>query len=520
LIIACINYINLSTAKAAQRIKEVGLRKVIGAYRWQLIFQFLTESFIINALAVIIAITIIQLTATPFNRLIGKELFTLAMFDLEYVEIILIIFLCCIIISGIYPSVVLSIQNPVTALKNISGRSGKRVLLRNILVGIQFIASIILITGIYAVSNQLSYMNRLDLGFEKEQILTLNIPRNPEYLNRVESFKQSLLMEPEVLYATSSNSIPGKGTPIGQNFDRISKTDQSSESFIRLFPFISVDPDYLNTFDIKLIQGRNFMQDEALDHDAVILNEQAVKDLGFENSEEAVGAFIQWTDWNATLRVIGVIKDYFHEAPKWGIGGIILQNGGYAGVISDLNAIRRPGEFLSLKLKIQEMQSTVCAIQAEWDRAFPEIPFDYFFLDEEYNLQYGEDQQLGKIFGIFSLIAVIIACVGLFGLTLYSMLRRTKEIGIRKVMGAPIPNILRLLTKESFVLLIIASLIAFPVAYWRINIWLENYANRIEITPWLFIVPIVIVLLIALAIVAFQTIKTALANPVEALRYE
>jgi putative ABC transport system permease protein len=513
--IACINYINLSTANAAQRSREVGMRKVMGSNRTQLISQFIIESIIINLLAVIIALTLIQITGSSFNQLIQKEVITVEMFDLKFLGVILITTIFCILVSGFYPAVVLSSFKPVISLKGQLDKSSRRFSFRNLLIIFQFSASVILISSVYTLSRQLSFMNNIDLGFNKDQILTLKVPSQQQFEHRLESFKQELVKKMGILNACNTANLPGM-IPINMSFKGIHQTEVEKAS-----RFFSIDDGYLNTFGIELIKGRNFGPDINLDHDAVLINELALENFGFESLDEAIDAEILWTSRkNIRLRVIGVVKDYYHMAPKWGVEPIVMQNRGYANELTELENRVWPGKYLSLKVRSQNLQKTIQTIQTEWDEVFPEAPFDYFFLDENYNIQYGQDQQEARIFGIFSVLAVIIACMGLFGLTLYATIRRTKEIGIRKVMGAPITNILQLLTKESGVLLIISSVIAIPFAYWFVNNQLQEYANRINITPWLFIVPVLMVILISLFTVAFQTIKTALANPVEALRYE
>ncbi|MFC2126611.1 ABC transporter permease [Bacteroidota bacterium] len=516
--IACVNYINLSTAKAAQRSREVGMRKVMGANRHQLIFQFLAESMIINVMAVIIALTIVQVIAPSFNQLVQKEIITYEMFDLKFVGLISFILVGCVLVSGFYPAIILSSFQPIKSLKGQLNNSVTAFSLKNILIIFQFSASVILISSVYTLSRQLSFMNKIDLGFTKDQILTLRVPSQNALIQRMETFKKELIKKPEVLNVSNSTKIPGTH-PGAKGFSRVHQSESDQIKADRGYGFFAIDDGYLNTFEIELLKGRNFGTNENLDPDAVLINEVAMKNLGFENSDEAVNAEILYRG-NVRLRVIGVVKDYYHQAPKWGNDPIVMQNRGHADELPELKWRVWPGKYLSLKIRSQDMPETIKSIQAEWEKTFPEAPFDYFFLDENYNIQYGQDQQEARIFGIFSILAVIIACMGLFGITLYATLRRTKEIGIRKVMGAPVTNILQLLTKESVVLLIISSVIAVPIAYWFVNNQLEEYANRIKITPWLFTVPVLIVILISLLTVAYQTVKTALANPVKSLRYE
>jgi putative ABC transport system permease protein len=520
--IACVNYINLSTAKSAQRARAVGVRKVIGADRRQLFMQFFTESILVNLLAAVLAFTVIQLVSSPFNRLIGKEVFSTAMFDLKFFGIFFILLSTSILLSGIYPALFISAFKPENILKGRTMISVKGLSPRNVLVFFQFVASVILISGIYAVSSQLTFMNHQDLGFEKEKIITLVVPASQDYITKIETFKSELTDNVHIESVSNSGSVPGRKN-FGNAFVRYDRSQSDSHQLTTNSTFnhyFAADADFLNTFNMRLLAGRNFGNDEISDRDAAIINEIASRKLGFKDPEDAIGSRIINPSWKEVLRIVGVIQDYYHDAPKWSTRPLVLNYKGYSTELSKFKSRRWPGKYLSAKVTGNDTQGILKIIAKKWESHFPELPFDYFFLDEHYNKQYIEDRQLGSIFGIFSIVAVIIACMGLFGLTLYSTSSRTKEIGIRKILGAPVANILTLLTKDFLLLILVASIIAIPIAYWRINVWLQNYANRIELTPFIFLLPVVLVCLIALLTVSWHTVKAAFANPVKALRYE
>ncbi len=516
--IACINYINLTTAKSAQRSREVGLRKVIGANRNQLMVQFLFESILVNLFALVIAITIIQIVASPFNQLIQKEVMTDNMYDRSFFGVIVICFFSCILISGLYPALFLSTFKVIESLKGILRPSSRKLSLRNSLVLFQFAISILLISGIYTIVLQLKHLDDINLGFIKDRTITLRVPVHQEFKNKINSFREAAVQLVGIENASNSQFIPGVMN-YGRFFNKYNELGDldNGAKATKGTRFFSVDEHYLNTFDIKLIAGRNFSGSDSLDHDAVIINNQAVKDIGFEGPEDAVGSFIG----PPKLRVIGVFEDYHHESPKVAVMPMVLQNKGLANTRNTkYNRDPWPGQFLSIRFNSENPQTVIKELKSLWESFFPNTMFDYFFMDENYSIQHAGDQQLAKIIGIFSIVAVLITCMGLFGLTLYTTLKRTKEIGIRKALGAPGRIILTLLSKESFKLILIASIIALPISYWGIRQWLDNFASRIDITPWMFIIPVFTIILIAGITVSWQIVKATRANPINALRYE
>jgi putative ABC transport system permease protein len=508
--IAWSNYINMSTAKAMQRAKEVGIRKVIGSTRKQLIFQFLIESFLLNSIALLAALSIIQLLQPVFSQFAGLPLSNAVLFTTGFWIILLLIVILGSILSGLYPAFVLSSFAPIQVLKGNKLRISHGLHLREVLVIGQFAASILLIAGTLAINEQLHFMYQKDLGMNINQILvfkTQNVfPEETDLVQSTRLFKQELLKHSSVKAVTTSSSIPGEAITWATNdFRREGKPFTQANDFA----VMSADQDFIHTYDMQLLAGRFFLQNTHSDQKAVVINETALQALGFANAQEAINEVIVSDDFDFKHRIIGVVKDFHQKS---------LQN------------IHRPMIFIyqefwfnnyyAVKVDSENMAETIGFIKAAFEGVFPGNPFDYFFQDEYYNAQYKADQQFGQVFSLFTGLAIFVACLGLFGLVSFAISMRTKEIGVRKVLGASIGQIASLLTKDFIKLILLANLIAWPLAYWTIHSWLENYAFRIDLNVWLFILPSLLVLLIALITISFQTIKAARANPVKALRSE
>ena len=506
IIIAWINYINLATARSIERAKEVGVRKVLGSLRRQLIRQFLLESMLINGLAVLLAFVII-LTCIPFFHLLtGKELHFSLLSDPVFWFILTGLFLIGSFLSGLYPAFVLSSFRPIVVLKGKLAKTGHGALLRQSLVVLQFAASVVLIAGTFAVYRQLHFMQDQDLGVRISQTLVVNGPRvlDSTYDNRLTSFKTEALRLPGVKQVTVSTEVPGSKVNwnaggIRRISDDITKSNQ--------YRIIGIDHDFIDAYGLKIIKGRNFYPGQ-VDSQSVLFNEAAIKEIGFSKPEAALNQRIDF--WGKQYTIVGVVANHHQESLQQDYDAHIFR------YIPDANS------YYSLKLTGDPATwpGVIAALQKEWKQFFPGNPFDYFFLDEHFAKQYEADQQFGQTFGIFAGLAIFVSCLGLLGLAAFVVNQRTKEIGIRKIVGANLSNILVLLTKDFIRPVLISFVIAIPVAWYVLQKWLDNYAFRITITAWMFIIPGLLVLVIALLTISTQTLRAASANPSKALRTE
>ncbi|MES2734429.1 MAG: ABC transporter permease [Bacteroidota bacterium] len=513
LLIAWINYINLSTAKATDRAREVGIRKVVGSGRAQIIKQFLLESFLLNLGAAALSITLFQFLLPFFRVFTGRPLASSFGNDPQLWLYAIILFLSGTLLSGFYPAIVVSAYQPIQVLKGKVRASTDGVWLRKGLVVFQFATSIALIVGTLTVKQQLAFMQNQDLGVNLDQTLILKGPavRDSSYQRKFDYFKAVARQNPTVQQVAVSSNIPGQEVSWGRSFSR--QTNQKDQQGINI---IAIDEDFLPLYESKFLAGRNFSKDFSSDRDGIIFNGEAIRLLGFSSPEAAIGQVVIWYEGdNNSLpkRVIGVIKSYNQQSLKQEVVPLVFALKQY------LDA-PWAGEYYSIRLNTNHLPNTLEKLRGSWNEIFPGNPFDHFFLNDFFNAQYKTDIQFGKVFQLFSALAIFIACLGLFGLALFTTTQRTKEIGVRKVLGANISSIVLLLSKDFIQLVLIANLLSWPLAYWGISQWLENYAFRIEISPWLFILPTLLVLLIALLTVSFQTWRAARQNPVKALRYE
>ena len=510
LIIAWINYLNLTTAKSMERAKEIGIRKVIGSNRRQLIFQFMAESFLVNLMAAVLAIVVSQLLMTPFQTL------TLGFFapivDLEMGIGILGLFLLGTLITGIYPALAMSYQ-PVQMIRGSLPNFRNGVLLRKGLVAFQFAASIALIAGTLGVREQLAFMQQQDTGMNIDQILVIKGPgiKDSTYQNQLDFFKSEAQKQPMVQVVSVSSTIPGKQLGWGRTFYQPSSPETGKGVNI-----IAVDEDFFRLYGADFMAGRNFSPEFASDRGAVIFNETAIRQLGFNSPEEAVQQTIIWDEADNDQHpkeILGVIRDFNQESLHKEVEPMVFALKEY------LNA-PWAGEYYSLKITATDYPNALEQIQSSWEQAFPGSPFDYFFLDDYFNRQYQSDRQFAEVFALFAGLAILIACLGLFGLSSYMTLQRTKEIGIRKVLGANVISVVSMLSREFLKLVGVVSIIILPVIYFFMQKWLQNYAYQMEISWWMLILPIVLVWFMALVTISFQSIKAALMNPVESLRSE
>ncbi|HEV8083582.1 MAG TPA: ABC transporter permease [Chitinophagaceae bacterium] len=498
LIVACINFINLSTAGASKRAKEVGIRKVAGSGKFQLIGQFLSESILITFFALFIAFALVQLALPAFDNISGKHL----SFDVKPVLAFVGLGLLVGVAAGIYPAFYLSSFKPIAVLKGKLTANHKSFGLRSSLVVFQFFISVALIIATIVVYQQMKYMQNKDLGYNKEQLLT--IPNSYALGKNEQAYKQQLLQNTEIENATMSWYKPADG-----NYNNALAYPQGNDNNVVNGVDYHVDENYIPTLGMHIVSGRNFSKDFPTDSSAIILNETAAKALGWNNATAIDKTVIRQNSdkgRNFPFHVIGVVKNFnfksLHEA------------------ISPLYMSLQPESGLIFKIKTTDVASLLATMKKQWDGYNTGEPFTYTFMDDLFNKTYSAEQKTGTILNIFSVLIIFVACLGLFGLATYTSEQRTKEIGIRKVLGASVMQVTQMLSTEFLKLVLIASLIAFPAAWWAMHKWLQSFAYRINISWWVFIIAGITALIIALITVSFQAIKAAVANPVKSLRTE
>ncbi|HLK28697.1 MAG TPA: ABC transporter permease, partial [Puia sp.] len=509
LLIAWVNYINLSTAQALNRAKEVGVRKVLGANRIQLVLQYLTETFMLTASATIIAIVLVNIFQDLFNTFTGKELSLSVLSNGWFWIASTMLIIIGSLLSGSFVAFSLTSFKPVSILRGKIQVKIHGFSLRKALVVFQFTISIAFIIATVILFKQLRFMQTEKLGMNLDQLLVIQGPtvtiKNQSEKNV--SFKNALAQLPFVKKYAASNNVPG----VGYNFstENITKlvSPQKGDERKSYSMFIS-DDNFFDTYGIQFVQGATFNKQDVEQSwnkvQKVIINEKAAKELGFDIKENLVG---QKIFWEKPYEIIGVVKDYHHLSFREPIKPTIY-------------LASRSSGYYTVQTDTRNMQSKIATIKELYTGFFPGNPFDYFFADEKYNLQYNNDQKLGNVFVASACIAVLIACLGLFGLAAFMARQRIKEIGIRKILGANVGNITALLSKDFIVLVLISIVIASPVAWWAMNKWLQDFAYRTTISWWVFALAGFIAVLIALATISFQSIKAAVANPVKSLRSE
>ena len=501
LLIACINYMNLATARSASRAKEVGMRKVVGAERRQLIRQFLGESILFCFIAVLLAAVLVELVLPAFNSLIGKSISFHFYHNWEFFIGLISLALVVGIISGSYPAFFLSTFRPVTVLRGSYGAEEKGSLLRKILVIFQFAASIVLVISTIIIYSQIEYIRNKKLGFNREQIVALPV-KDRELRQNHEPLKNELLQNPSILGCTASTWLPNNiRTNVGDTtWDGM---EEGTELQVYL---LEADHDFIDVFGVELVEGRNFSREFPTDNQAYIINETARKIFGWEKALGKRFGFRR--EEVGTGQVIGVVKDFHFLSLHQEMQPLTI------------HLTENWMSYLSVKISTENIPRTIGFLKESWQKFSPNHPFDYFFLDGDFEKMYRSEMRLGKIFASFTALAIFIACLGLFGLASFTSEQRTKEIGVRKVLGASVSNIVILLSKEFSKWIFVASLIAWPVAYYAMSRWLQSFAYRISVGIWIFLLATILALLVAMATVSFKAIKAALANPVEALRYE
>ncbi len=505
LLIACINYMNLSTARSALRAKEIGIRKVVGAQRKEIISQFLSESVLVTWMALLLAIGLTALLVPFINDLSNQHLSFNSLLQLKVLLPVLAMPFIIGLISGIYPALFMSSFIPVKVLKGIIKTGASGISFRKVLVVIQFSISIILIVATTVVYRQLQYIQNKNLGFNKDHIVTMSYVRtlNQQY----DSFKADLLKNPAIKDLGRSSRIPS-GRLLDDQDAKVLQGGSMQPIKVDL-KFITTDYGFIPTFGMQMAAGRNFSKAFTTDTNNYVINEAAVQALGWRTAQNALDKDLAYGGIKG--KVIGVVKDFHFESLHQKIIPLLFQ----------LPSLRNSfyGR-LSIKVSGNNVKSAINTIQDTWRKYLPNTPFDYTFLDEKFAQLYNSEQEQGRLFTIFSCIAIFIACLGLFGLSAFTITQRVKEIGVRKVLGASIPQIVTELSKDFLVLVLISAFIAFPIAWYSMHNWLVNFAFHVGIGWWVFVLAGIIALIIAFATISFQSIKAALANPVKSLRSE
>lgn len=504
IILAWVNYINLTTAKSMERAKEVGIRKVMGSQRGQLIRQFLVESLLLNTIALLLSILFIFLLLPSFNGLSGREL----SFNILNAQLLLVITSILIVgtfFSGLYPALVISGFKPVTILKGKLRNSYKGQVLRKGLVVFQFFTSLVLMVGTATVFFQLEYMESQDLGVNIEQTLVVRGPNvtDSTYDDKLNIFKLNLSSQSDISAVTSSTAVPGSQP--GWNAGGIYVLGDDSNT-AKQYRIIGGDYDFLDAYEIEIETGRKFDRNRTNDPSTVLLNESAVDVMGFATLEESLAKEIYF--WGDTFEIVGVVKDYHNESLKKSYEPLIFR------------LIPNASNFYSVKVNSSNISRTVATVEEEWKAQFPGNPFDFFFLDDHYQEQYKADMQFGKIFGLFAMLAIFIACLGLFGLASFITNQRTKEIGVRKVLGASLSSLMTLLSLDFLKLILLAMLLAIPIAWFLMTKWLAGFAYQMELNVMIFVLPSLVLLGIALFTISMKIIRSGMTNPVDSLRQE
>jgi putative ABC transport system permease protein len=499
LLIACINFMNLSTALGGQRAKEVGVRKTIGASRKQLVAQFMAESLLVSIVSLIIGIGIAWLLLPLFNQLSAKAI-TINLLDVKIVGGLLALAIVTGLISGSYPALFMSSFRPVMVLKGFKIVGSNKFFLRNGLVVLQFAVSVILMVSTLVVNNQLKFIKNRDIGFKKENLLYLPMPHIGDLRNNLQALKATLQQSPDITNYTIIDHLPTNLTTGTTNVQWTGKDPRQQT----VFPHLGVDGGFMKTFGMQMLSGRVFDEQLKDDENNYILNETAAKLMGMTASS-AIGQKISSNGHKGM--VIGVVKDFNFKSIHQPIEPLVVKQ-------------TNRGGFIVLRTKPENTQATINKLKVVFQNIYPNSPFNYGFVDADLDKLYVSEQRMGALFNVFSVISIIVSCLGLFGLATFATQRRIKEIGIRRVMGAKAMGIVAMLVKDFVRLVTLSLVIAFPIAWYAMNNWLNNYAYRIQISWWVFAVSGIAAILIAFLTISYQSVKAALNNPVKSLRTE
>ncbi|PWJ53578.1 putative ABC transport system permease protein [Dyadobacter jejuensis] len=503
LVIACINYMNLATATSATRAKEIGMRKVIGADRGQLIYQFLSESMLLVSVSVLIAILLVLLFIPAFNDFTQKQLAIDSLLDPYFIVMMLVIWLFTGLVAGSYPAFFMTSIHPLGILKGQIGSSLKNGGLRQMLVVIQFAIAVVLMISTAVVYSQMKFVKNYKLGYTTDQIVLLNMPDDSTF--DFESVRQRLKQNGSIMKVGRSSRIPS-GRLLDSWGASVMKGDTMAPTDITI-KSLSVDEGFIPTYKIEMAAGRNFSRNFSTDKtNAFVLNETAVRTLGWKGAAEAIGKRFKYGEIQG--QIIGVTKDFYFESLHQQVAPIVM--------------FHQPGRLhrVSVQLAGSEIKGAIAHIRAIWEERFPDIPFEYEFLDQRFGQLYAVEQTQQTLFGLFAGIAILISCLGLLGLSMFMAELRTKEIGVRKVLGASVVSMVSLLSKDYLKLVLIAIVIASPIAWYSMQLWLENFAYHTEIHWGVFLLAGGISIAIALITISFQSIKTARLSPVKSLRSE
>ncbi|HUU04624.1 MAG TPA: ABC transporter permease [Patescibacteria group bacterium] len=512
LLIACFNFMNLSTARSATRAHEVGIRKVFGASKKNLVAQFILESLFFSFVSLLLAVALVQLLLPSINSLTGRAL-SLTRLDLPgLISGFIILLLFVALMAGSYPAFLLSRFMPVKTLKRRLGSEKTNLTFRRVLVALQFVISIALVICAVIITRQLFYMQNIDPGFDKSNVVV--IPAKDDVIRKsIAAVKEEFKKDPRIIRVAASSTIPGGGYA-----NTIKIPEGYAESAAVLMDEINVDYDFLSTMGIKLVNGRNFMKESGADElDSVLINETAMKQFGWDNP---IGKTIKSRDPRKPgnqykeMTVIGVVKDFHLRNLNQKIEPIFIGNDStYPLPFNYLDV-------LSVRIRPNDISGAIAFLREKWEKLFPNMPFEYYFLDALFNEQFNQIDRSRKIFSYFSFLAIFVACLGLYGMASFSAAQRTKEIGIRKVLGSTIVGIITLLGKELIGLILLANLAAWPLSFFLMNQWLSNFPIKTKIGMEIYLASSLGILLIGLLTVYFRAIKAARANPVDSLRYE
>ncbi len=503
LIVTCINYINISTAGSFKRAKEIGMRKVSGAVRGQLVSQFLSESVLLTMIALLFSIGLAHLGLPIFNSMAGTSIPVSNGYSVTVILVLVIFGISLGLIAGIYPALYLSRLMPLNALKKISSEKTNGISLRKSLVVFQFSLSIFLTIATIVALQQLRFMQSGNLGFSNEQVLAIQL-RNSTEIEKKEVLKKNFESHSGIVMASSSSSTPGKV---------LSNITVLPEGFppdrVQTMSTLVVDYSFFDTYKLSLAAGRNFSPDHGGDSSGFMLNETAVQELGWLNAQNAIGKKFNW-GLGKEGTIIGVVKDFHYNSLQKKIPPMVMH------LMRDLDWY----SFISVRINTTNTGLAISSLEKAWNQNLPGHPFEFFFVDEDFNRQYSSERQLGKLSALFSVMIIFISCLGLFGLVMISVSHRIKEIGVRKVLGASVPGIASLLSGSFLKLVLISIVIASPLAWWIMDQWLQSFVYRIDISWWMFALAAFIAVFIALLTVSFQAIRAARANPVRSLRSE
>ncbi|MFO7668163.1 MAG: ABC transporter permease [Bacteroidales bacterium] len=504
-IIAWINFINLSSARSLERAREVGMRKVNGALRSQVLGQFLMESFLMNIIAIFIAFFLVMALGPAFSRLTGQMLDYSVGMNPGFWALVLLGFIVGAFLSGLYPALFLSSFKPATVFKGVSELKVGGLGIRRVLVIFQFTTSLLLVAGTLTVYTQISYMRKSDLGVNIDNVLVIRGPavNDSTYSEKFSAFEDELLRNPDVEMVTASTAVPGR-QPLWNAGGIRRLTDAEEDG--NQYRIIGFDFDFVEFYGLNVLEGRNFMADFGQNSETVLLNESAVELMGFKDNASALNVPISF--WGDTFNIVGVMKNYHQEGLKENQEPLIFRY------------FRDANTYYSIKVNPMKNQEVMGFVEQQWQQFFPQNPYEYFFLEDYYNEQYRNEIRFGTVFGLFAFLAIFIAGLGLFGLSSYTTLQRNREIGLRKVLGSSAGNAILLLLRYFMIQVAIAIPLGLGLGYYIMAGWLNNFAYRIGIGWWFFVIPALMILIITILTVISQVLKTAQVNPAISMRCE